>query len=121
MKEFSTDLRKVREYESEALKEHSENKLPVFHMKVPMGWMNDPNGFSLYEGDYHLFFQYHPYSREWGSMHWGHVKSQDFIRWEHLPVALAPDQVYDKEGCFSGTAIEDNPEETAKGSIRPES
>ena len=48
MKEFSTDLRKVREYESEALKGHSENKLPVFHMKVPMGWMNDPNGFSLY-------------------------------------------------------------------------
>lgn len=108
MKEFSTDLRKVREYESKALKGHSENKLPVFHMKVPMGWMNDPNGFSLYEGEYHLFFQYHPYSREWGSMHWGHVKSQDFIRWEHLPVALAPDQVYDKEGCFSGTAIEDN-------------
>ena len=41
-------------------------------------------------------------------MHWGHVKSQDLIRWEYLPAALAPDQQYDKEGCFSGTAIEDN-------------
>lgn len=77
-------------------------------MKVPTGWMNDPNGFSVYKGEYHLFFQYNPYSRDWGSMHWGHVKSQDLIRWEYLPAALAPDQQYDKEGCFSGTAIEDN-------------
>ena len=33
--------------------------------------MDDPNGFSFYKGECHLFYQYHPYSNEWGSMHWG--------------------------------------------------
>lgn len=28
------------------------------------------------------------------------------IRWEQLPAALAPDEEYDKAGCFSGSAIE---------------
>ncbi|MFR2603996.1 MAG: hypothetical protein ACLTAX_01390 [Waltera sp.] len=80
MKELSAELRKAQEYENKALKEENENKFPVFHLKVPTGWMNDPNGFSVYKGEYHLFFQYNPYSRDWGSMHWGHVKSQDLIR-----------------------------------------
>ena len=39
-------------------------------------------------------------------MHWGHCVSKDFIKWEYLPCALAPDESYDKEGCFSGSAIE---------------
>ena len=54
----------------------------------------------------HLFYQYHPYSNEWGPMHWGHVKSRDLIRWERLPAALAPDCGYDAAGCFSGGAVE---------------
>jgi len=37
---------------------------------------------------------------------WGHVKSKDFITWEYLPCALAPDKTYDQHGCFSGSAIE---------------
>lgn len=79
---------------------------PVFHFTPPVGWLNDPNGFSLYQGKIHLFYQYHPYSTEWGSMHWGHSVSEDFVKWEELPVALAPDQDYDAAGCFSGSAIE---------------
>lgn len=39
-------------------------------------------------------------------MHWGHFVSRDLIRWDFLPVALAPDQNYDCGGCFSGTALE---------------
>ena len=39
-------------------------------------------------------------------MHWGHVKTRDFIRWERLPVALAPETDYDRDGCFSGSAVE---------------
>ena len=52
------------------------------------------------------FFQYHPFSKIWGPMHWGHCKSSDFIRWEYLPVAMAPDEKYDAGGCYSGSAIE---------------
>jgi len=79
---------------------------PAFHVAPPVGWMNDPNGFVYYQGEYHLFYQFYPYNSQWGPMHWGHAKSKDLIHWEELPVALAPDEWYDKDGCFSGSAIE---------------
>ena len=79
---------------------------PKFHLAAPFGWINDPNGFCYFNGEYHMFYQYHPYSTEWGPMHWGHATSKDLISWEDKPVALAPDKVYDKDGCFSGSAIE---------------
>jgi beta-fructofuranosidase len=78
----------------------------LYHASPPVGWMNDPNGFVQYQGAYHLFYQFHPYDAKWGPMHWGHMKSTDLIHWEALPVALAPDQAYDRFGCFSGSAIE---------------
>ena len=77
-----------------------------YHVSPPANWMNDPNGFSVYNGEYHLFYQHYPYSPEWGPMHWGHVKSKDLVTWEHLPIALAPGESYDADGCFSGSAIE---------------
>ena len=67
--------------------------------------MNDPNGFCFYKGEYHLFYQYHPYNSYWGPMHWGHAVSKDLIFWEYLPAALAPDADYDRDGCFSGSAV----------------
>ena len=82
------------------------DELPVFHVTPPCGWMNDPNGFSVYQGKTHLFYQFHPYSEVWGPMHWGHCETTDFVKWTELPVALAPDQNYDEAGCFSGSGIE---------------
>ena len=76
-----------------------------FHVTAQEGWINDPNGLVFYKGYYHAFFQFHPYSTEWGPMHWGHVRSKDLIKWEHLPVALTPGDEYDSFGCFSGSAI----------------
>ena len=67
--------------------------------------MNDPNGFSFYEGQYHLFYQYYPYAAHWDSMHWGHAVTKDFLHWSYLPAALAPDTLLDRDGCFSGNAI----------------
>lgn len=77
-----------------------------YHLMAPIGWINDPNGFVYFQGEYHLFFQYYPYDSIWGPMHWGHAKSKDLVHWEQLPVALAPGEEYDKNGCFSGSAIE---------------
>lgn len=80
-------------------------ELPSFHAAPPIGWMNDPNGFSMYKGKAHLFYQYHPYSEVWGPMHWGHTVTEDFIKWEDMPVVLAPDEEFDEAGCFSGTGL----------------
>ena len=70
-------LEKAREYEKEKLNKIPEKTRPVFHISSPIGWINDPNGFSEYQGEYHLFYQYHPYSTVWGPMHWGHSKTKD--------------------------------------------
>ena len=76
------------------------------HVKPNNNWMNDPNGFIYYGGKYHLFYQYFPYMPEWGTMHWGHAVSEDLVHWEHLGVALFPSKDYDRNGVFSGTALE---------------
>lgn len=102
----SDQIDKVRTIEQKAISEISMESRPVYHLSSPVGWMNDPNGFSVYQNEYHLFFQYHPFSNVWGPMHWGHCKSNDFIKWEYLPAAMAPDESYDAGGCYSGSAIE---------------
>lgn len=71
--------------------------------------MNDPNGLVYYEGEYHLFYQYHPGSTVWGPMHWGHAISEDLVHWEQQSVALKPDH----NGCiFSGSAVVDRNDTT---------
>lgn len=96
----SEPLQQAREYvekkKDEIISLKDRNR---FHHMPEVGWMNDPNGFSVYDGEYHLFYQYFPYDVKWGPMHWGHVKSKDLIKWEYLPVALAPDQSYETGGC----------------------
>ena len=78
---------------------------PVFHITGEQGWINDPNGVVRFKNQYHVFFQYHPYSCEWGPMHWGHVISNDLKTFTYLPNALTPGDAFDKDGCFSGSSL----------------
>lgn len=78
----------------------------TIHLKSPGNWINDPNGFIYYKGNYHLFYQYFPYEPRWGTMHWGHAVSKDLVHWEHKGIALFPSKYGDQNGCFSGSAIE---------------
>ncbi len=78
-----------------------------YHFTPPKGWMNDPNGLMYYKGKVHAFYQHYPDDTIWGPMHWGHAATEDFIHWEHLPIALCPSEPYDcLRGCWSGSGIE---------------
>ena len=76
------------------------------HFKAPNCWINDPNGFIWYQGQYHLFYQCFPYAPQWGRMHWGHAVSKDLVNWEEKGIALYPTKTDDRSGCFSGSAVE---------------
>lgn len=77
------------------------------HYRPKKGWVNDPNGLCWFGGYYHVFYQHCPNCETPDEpMCWGHARTKDFITWEELPIALAPDMPYDKGGCWSGTAIE---------------
>lgn len=78
-----------------------------YHYKPQKGWINDPNGLVYFKGYYHIFYQHAPdYEIPWQQpMHWGHARTNNFLDWEELPVALYPDKEYDSNGCYSGTAI----------------
>jgi sucrose-6-phosphate hydrolase SacC (GH32 family) len=80
---------------------------PTFHLMPPANWLNDPNGPLFYKGYYHLFYQHNPYGDDWGHMHWGHARSKDLVRWEHLPIALWPARERGEDHVFSGCAAFD--------------
>ncbi len=81
---------------------------PLYHFQPREHWMNDPNGLIQWGEWYHLFYQYNPNGPFHGTIHWGHAVSRDLVRWEHLPVALAPTSGGpDEAGCYSGCAVDD--------------
>lgn len=81
------------------------SKKPEFHFSCPKGWMNDPNGFSFFNGKYHLFFQSNPDEKKWGLINWGHATTKNLLFWKNNKPALKPEDSYDSMGCFSGTAL----------------
>jgi beta-fructofuranosidase len=86
---------------------------PRYHFLPERNWLNDPNGLIQFQGEYHLFFQHNPSGASWANMSWGHARSKDLVHWERLPVAMAPDQDYDRTGVFSGVMVEDRGEAAA--------
>ena len=70
MSEIFDNAQKKQDELNEKISGASEikNQRPVFHFATPGGWCNDPNGFSQFGDKVHLFYQYHPYSTQWGPM-----------------------------------------------------
>uniref|UniRef100_A0A914D868 beta-fructofuranosidase n=1 Tax=Acrobeloides nanus TaxID=290746 RepID=A0A914D868_9BILA len=101
---------------SEAINVTNSRYRQNYHIIAPTGWLNDPNGLSYFNGNYHVFFQYDPTSSNGGGpKQWGHVTSTDLVNWKYTQptIALAPDQSYDVGGVWTGSAVNNNGELTA--------
>ena len=57
---MSEALQRARDFEAANIPLVA-GELPRFHVTGGVGWINDPNGFAPYGGEYHLFYQYYPY------------------------------------------------------------
>ncbi len=77
-----------------------------YHLMPPVGLLNDPNGLIQFKGVYHVFYQWNPFETAHGAKFWGHYTSTDLLQWREEPIALAPSEWYDKNGCYSGSAVE---------------
>lgn len=73
---------------------------PIFHFVNPEGNLNDPNGFSFWNGNWHLFYQAYP--PEDPRQHWGHAVSKDLVHWRDLPLAIYPNP---ERASYSGSAL----------------
>lgn len=77
---------------------------PFYHFVSPESTLNDPNGLSYWQGNWHLFYQGYP--PEDPRQHWGHAISTDLVHWKDLPYAIYPSP---ERAVFSGTVyVEDD-------------
>ena len=79
-----------------------------YHIHPLSGLINDPNGFSYYNGEYHLFCQSYPFGPVHGVKSWIHYASPDLVHWHYLGSAIDPDSDLDNAGAYSGSAMEHN-------------
>lgn len=78
----------------------------TFHIQPVSGLLNDPNGFCFYNGEFHLYYQWHPLGPFHGLKYWYHTKSKDLVNWENVGIAIKPDEYFDSHGAYSGSAVE---------------
>lgn len=76
-----------------------------YHLMPLKGLMNDPNGLLYKDGRYYVFYQLNDEDCTHKNKKWGLYTSEDFVNWKIENTALEPDKWYDKDGCYSGSAI----------------
>ncbi|MFZ2347768.1 sucrose-6-phosphate hydrolase [Lactococcus chungangensis] len=76
-----------------------------YHIQPKIGLLNDPNGFSFFNGKYHLFYQVFPYGPVHGLKSWALMTSPDLIHWTDEGLKLFPDTIFDSHGAYSGSAL----------------
>lgn len=76
-----------------------------YHIQPTSGLLNDPNGFTYFNGQWHLFYQFYPYGPVHGLKSWFHLTSDNLVDWKKEGIKLEPSNQYDSHGIYSGTAM----------------
>ena len=69
-----------------------------FHIQPKSGLLNDPNGFSYFNGQWHLFYQAFPYGPVHGLKSWFHLTSDNLVDWQAEGVKLEPSALAGVDG-----------------------
>lgn len=76
-----------------------------YHIQPETGLLNDPNGFSFFNGKWQLFYQVYPMGPVHGLKSWFHLTSKNLVDWQAEGIALHPDHSFDSHGVYSGSAL----------------
>ncbi|KAA8327171.1 sucrose-6-phosphate hydrolase [Leuconostoc carnosum] len=80
-----------------------------YHIEPRSGILNDPNGFTYFNNEYHLFYQWTPlaFTKNPHIWHhgWYHMASRDLIHWRDLGPAIESDTNLDSHGTYSGSGL----------------
>lgn len=77
-----------------------------FHIEPSKGLLNDPNGLIHFQGSYYFFHQWNRFGNNHDYKEWGLFTSKDLVEWTNRQTAILPDRYDDKDGIYSGNAIE---------------
>ncbi len=105
MEKFDTNAIHDRLAESYPMQHRWHNR---FHLEMPFGLINDPNGLAWFDGAYHIFYQWNPLGCEHKHKSWAHTVTRDFIHYTLPELSMWPDDEHDKDGCYSGCGTVDN-------------
>ncbi|MGT2756210.1 sucrose-6-phosphate hydrolase [Streptococcus ovuberis] len=78
----------------------------TLHIEPQRGLLNDPNGFSYFNGQFHLFYQWFPFGAAHGLKSWFHTVSDDLVHFQETGTVLLPDHPLDTHGMYSGSAMQ---------------
>ncbi len=79
-------------------------KKQLFHLEANQGLINDPNGLAYFKDKYYVFFQWNRLRKDHSYKEWGLYTSKNMIDWQFNGTALFPDQYFDINGVYSGSA-----------------
>ena len=85
-----------------------DHHLPQFHVRLPRGYVNDPNGPVQFGGTTHLYFQSRSLADLSVPVEWGHATTDDLVHWTlHRPAMSPVPGGLDSGGCWSGNTVVD--------------
>ena len=81
---------------------------PKYHLSLPKGYLNDPNGPIEIDGITRLFFQSRPFADLQVPVQWGTATTADLVHWTlHRPAMSPTPRGLDSDGCWSGNTVID--------------